>query len=148
MVLLDHDFGALLDLGQHGMDVAGEFSFRNVDGRHRFHDIVYAFALSSSAPPAREQIGRVIDVTLFVFRRHLPRVCRPPYVLWRCPASCTLGLLMIGPESFASVRKFLEVRIPRPGDDARRGRTFHIVHESCRLICSADCENNGTQRTR
>ena len=37
MILLDQDFGALLDLGQDGVDVAGKFGFGNAERPHT-HD--------------------------------------------------------------------------------------------------------------
>jgi len=37
MILLDQDFGALPDLGQDGVDVAGEFGFGNAERPH-IHD--------------------------------------------------------------------------------------------------------------
>ena len=41
MILPQDRFDAFLDLGQHGMDVTGEFSFCDADLCHRFDDSVY-----------------------------------------------------------------------------------------------------------
>ncbi len=50
MVLLDHDdLYALLDVGQHAMEVARHLSLGHVNLRHRFDRNVYSYSLSSSA---------------------------------------------------------------------------------------------------
>lgn len=47
MVLFHDHLDALLDLGQHGVEVAREFGFTDSDDPHVFDDTRYAGALSS-----------------------------------------------------------------------------------------------------
>lgn len=52
MVVLHDHFDAFLDLGQHGVDIAGEFGLRNADRCHRFDHSVCPDSLSCSFPSA------------------------------------------------------------------------------------------------
>ena len=47
MVLLHDHLDAFLDLGQHAVDIAGEFGFCNADRYHCFDHSVYSLSLSS-----------------------------------------------------------------------------------------------------
>jgi hypothetical protein len=49
MVLLHDHLGALLDLGQDGVDIAGELGFRDAERPHSFDHSVYHSSLSGSA---------------------------------------------------------------------------------------------------
>ena len=49
MVVLHDHFDAFLDLGQHGVDIAGEFGLRNADRCHRFDHSVCPDSLSFPA---------------------------------------------------------------------------------------------------
>src|SRR6266478_119581 len=50
MVLLHHNFDALLDSGQHPVEVASYFSFGHVHLRHRFD---HSSSVSSESQPTR-----------------------------------------------------------------------------------------------
>lgn len=74
MILLDDHLDAFLDLGQHGMDVACEFGFRDADRSHRFDHSVYSSSLSSTR---LQRSGRRAA------RRH-PRCPAQPKTACRC----------------------------------------------------------------
>ena len=61
MVLLHNHLDALLDLGQHGMDIAGEFGFRNVNRRHLFDDTVSSLspAWAGGRQAATLEVGKL-----------------------------------------------------------------------------------------